>query len=1004
MGAISLKNVRENVRLRTFVFLLAACFARAQQVPPSAGPSLEGRPVLRIEFQPADQPLPREELDRLLPLRSGTPLRMPDVREAIQKLYLTGRFSDISVDATPEGPAVVVVFSTTPAYFISRVSIQGEDEPPNRNQLSGATQLDLGAPFRDDAVDAAVIRIQERLRANGFYGASVQYHVDLTDATEEASIYFDLKTSERARFGSVQISSPPDQPLSAEDKSELVRASEWHRGLAFIPLPGWRELTENREQVGLENMRRQLQKNDRLQARVTLERKDYDAVTNRVNASVTIDRGPIIEVRTTGAEVGKTRLRQLIPIYQERSVDPGLLMEGDRNLTEYMQSQGYFDATVHHTESMPEPGRSLIEYQIDRGTRHKLKSITIAGNMYFDTATLRERMYVRPATFLRFRAGRYSPRLLAQDVAAIRGLYQTNGFRDVKVTSEVTESPLEHTEISVHLQIIEGPQWFVNELVVTGVSAEDEEYLQSIVRSAAGQPFSAANVAADRDLILTYFFNNGYPEAKFSWTQKEGPSDEFVDLGFAIDLGARQYVRNVLVRGLDTTDAALVASRILLKGGDALSQSQIGESQQQLYDLGIFSKVQTAIQNPDGAEESKNVIFYADEARKYSLNFGVGAELARIGGGTTSLNAPAGAAGFAPRISVGLSRINFMGLGHTVSLQTLASTQQRRALLNYVAPQFKGNPKLSLTLSALFNDARDVRTFAARRWEGSAQLSHRFSKSNTGQLRLTFRRVTLDENSLKISPDLIGLLSRPVRIGLVGSTFFRDRRDDPVDSHRGTYNSVDVALATGLLGSQTSFTRLVLRNSTYHPLKRELTLARSLQFGYIGRMGGQREVPLAERFFAGGASSQRAFPDNQAGPRDLLSGFPLGGQALLFHSTELRFPLIGDNLGGVLFHDMGNVYSAVENLSFRLKQRNLQDFDYMVHAVGAGIRYRTPVGPIRVDLAYGPNAPRFFGFAGTRTQLINTDPQAPICTAGSPLCTDQRISRFQFHFSLGQTF
>ncbi|MEI9812845.1 MAG: BamA/TamA family outer membrane protein [Acidobacteriota bacterium] len=145
-----------------------------------------------------------------------------------------------------------------------------------------------------------------------------------------------------------------------------------------------------------------------------------------------------------------------------------------------------------------------------------------------------------------------------------------------------------------------------------------------------------------------------------------------------------------------------------------------------------------------------------------------------------------------------------MGIGHTVSLQTLASTQQTRALLNYLAPQFQGNPNLSLTFSALFNDARDVRTFTSRRWEGSIQLSHRFTKATTGQLRFTYRRVTLRD--VKVVEQLIPLGSKQVRVGLIGTTVFRDRRDDPVDSHRGTYNSLDVALATAPFGSQTSFT------------------------------------------------------------------------------------------------------------------------------------------------------------------------------------------------------
>jgi outer membrane protein assembly complex protein YaeT len=989
-----------------FVFFAVASLVHAQQAaaPPATTPSLLGRPIARVSFQPADQPLPVEELLRLLPFRSGDRLSMADVRAAIQRLYETGRFHDITVEAIPDGSGVALTFVAEPAYFISRVRIEGEREPPNRNQLVTATQLTLGASYFEDAAQTGAGRIQERLQANGFFQAAVRHRTELVRSTGEALVSYSILAGKRARFGGVDFRTPGGEPLPVLQQKQLARAADWRKRLAFLPLPGWRPVTESRLQSGIENLRRRLQGEDRLLARVSLERLHYEPARNIVKPVITVEPGPTVEVRVNGADLSRQKIRQLIPIFEERTVDRSLLLEGQRNLAEHFQSEGYFDAQVRFTETQAAPDRSLIEYQVARGDKHKLRGISISGNLYFDTATLRERMFIQPASLLRFRQGRYSPRLLNQDLEAIRALYVANGFRDVQVTAEIREDPLRHSDITLHIQILEGRQWLVNRLSWSGVDPADEKYLLSVIRSTEGQPFSPANVAADRDTILTYFFNRGYPNATFTWTQAEGPSEGLMDLSFTVQPGPRQYVRGVLIRGLEATNPALVASRITLQEGDALSQSQISASQQRLYDLGIFAKVQTALQNPEGRETSKYVLFAIDEARKYSFNFGVGAELARIGGGTTTLTAPAGAAGFAPRVSLGLSRINFLGVGHTISLQTLASTQQRRALLNYLAPQFQGNPNLALTVSALFNDARDVRTFAARRWEGSVQLSQRVSRSDTVQLRVTFRRVTLDPNSLKISPESIPLLSRPVRVGLVGGTFFRDRRDDPVDSHRGAYHSLDVALATPALASQTSFTRLLARNSTYHPLTREIVLARSLQFGYIGRFGGLPEIPLAERFFAGGAASQRAFPDNQAGPRDLRSGFPVGGTALLFHSTELRFPLIGDNLGGVVFHDMGNVYSEVEKVSFRVRQRNLQDFDYMVHAAGAGIRYRTPVGPIRVDLAYGPNAPRFFGFAGTLTDLLNVDPATPLCAEGAPNCTNQRIRRFQFHFSLGQTF
>lgn len=976
-----------DVRFWTLLALLASCVlsARGQGRAPV---SLEGRVISRIEFEPARQPQPREELERLLPLHAGEPLRLDRVREAIGKLHATGRYADITVDAQPDGEQVALTFITELTYFISRVSVEGEREPPNRNQLITAAKLDLGAPFRMADLEQSLNNMRERLRANGLYQADIQHHVDLEPATEEASVYFDISAGERAHFGGVELSGNFTQPAG-----RLIAATDWKRSLGPLRLPGWRDVTENRLQTGIENLRRELQKNDRLQASVELQRRDYDPVRNRVTPYLVIDSGPVIEVRLTGASVGESRLRELLPIYQERSIDRGLLNEGAANLKEYFQSQGYFDTAVSYTESTGPQGQTVIEYRVDRGVKHKLERIEITGNRFFDLPTLRERMYIQPATLLRYRNGRYSPQALEQDLEAIRNLYRANGFREVQVDSRVEElRGAQHTNLSVHIQIEEGRQWFVNRLEIEGVPPEDAQYLLGMLRSTEGQPYSEANVAADRDTILTYYFDGGYTNASFEWSQTPGPEQHLVNLLYSVTPGQRQYVRGILVRGLDTTDPSLVASRIDLAPGDPISQSRVVVSQQRLYDLGIFAKVQTAIQNPEGQEESKYVLFYLDEASRYSFNFGVGAELARIGGGTASFESPAGAATFAPRVSIGVSRINFLGVGHTLGLQTLTSTQQRRALLNYVAPQFQGDENLSLTFSGLFNDSRDVRTFTARRLEGSVQLSRRLTRANTLQFRYAFRRVTLGD--VKISPALVPLLSQPVRVGLIATTFFQDRRDDPVNSRRGIYNTFDLGYAAGGLGSETTFTRLLFRNSTYHPVRRDIVIARSFQFGYLQRLGGLTEVPLAERFFSGGASTHRGFPDNQAGPRDLDTGFPLGGQALLFHSTEARFPLIGDNLSGVLFHDMGNVFEGLKDISFRVRQRDLKDFDYMVHAVGFGIRYRTPAGPLRIDLAYAPNSPQFFGFRGTREELLNNMGQQ----------VNQRISRFQFHFSLGQTF
>jgi outer membrane protein assembly factor BamA len=479
-----------------------------------------------------------------------------------------------------------------------------------------------------------------------------------------------------------------------------------------------------------------------------------------------------------------------------------------------------------------------------------------------------------------------------------------------------------------------------------------------------------------------------------------------VEVHYIVHEGQQQFVRQVLISNLKITRPGLVNRRLLLNPGDPLSPTALTETQRKLYNLGVFARVDEAIQDPDGDTADKYVLFQLDEARRYSLDLGVGAELGRIGGCNDCLDAPAGASGFYPRISVDISRNNLWGLAHSISLRTQFSTLQQRALLNYSWPHFEDNDKLSLSFTGLADNSKDIRTYNYTRLEGSAQLSQRLTRATTLLYRLAYRRVSVSD--LKVTPFLISQLSQPDRVGLASINLVQDRRDDPTDPHRGVYNTIDFSVAEHVLGSDRDFTRLLIRNASYYPIGKKMVLARSTEVGNISVFHYSGDpaaaIPLPERFFGGG-DSDRAFPEFQAGPRDDLTGFPLGGGALLFNQVELRFPLIGDSVGGVLFHDMGNIYSSFEHVSFRVHQDNLQDFNYMVHAVGFGIRYRTPVGPLRVDLAWSINPPYFNGFNGTLQELLNAGVTPCPAPAGAPYqCNVQNVSHFQYFFSIGQTF
>jgi len=973
--------------------LIVGIIVWSAQAQTSADALLD-RVIRAIRFEPAAQALPEEELRTLVAVKSGDRLTRLAVRQSITALYKTNRFDIIRVegDAAPNGE-VDLVIRTTPNWFIGRVVIKGVPDPPTVGQLNNSTKLELGALFEPGQINQAMEGLGNTLRLNGFYESQIKQTLRRDPDTQTISVRFEVVPGPRARF------SRPELLGNLEQSPEsLIRASRWPLALGlFAQWPwGWKSMTQSRIQNGIDRIRRTYIKKNFLMASIGLEGVRYLPETHRVQPTVRIDAGALVAVRATGAKVSRSRLRQLTPIYQEANVDRALLLEGARTIEQYFQAEGYFDVDVKFAIDDRE-GKRTIDYQIGRGDRYRLTALELTGQRYFNQRTLLERVQTTPATWLRYRHGRYSERMLAQDKLAIEELYRSNGFLEVEVQSRVQQTPQgKPYEQSVYLNVNEGEQWLLSKVELDGVPAARLEYLRGVLQSQVGQPYSEAGVAADRDALLNEFYNNGFPAATVEGTIEMDKVARRVAVKFSLQEGRPQFIRKVIVEGLESTNPQIVNSRLLLFAGDPVSQGQMLATQRRLYDLGIFSRVDMALQNPDGAENSKYVFYQVEEARKYSFTFGAGAQIAQIGGGITSFDSPAGGTGFSPRVLLGLSRNNIFGVGHTASVQTRISNLQNRVIASYLAPQFRNSDRLNLIFTAIYDDSRNVRTFNARRREASIQLGQRVSRANTIQYRLTYRRVSVDSATLKIEPQLIPLLSQPVLLGIASITFIQDRRDDPLDAKRGWYNTLDTAVSARAFTSESDFFRLLGRNSSYYKIGRELVFARTVTFGwqYGLSANASRDVPLPERFFSGGANSHRGFAENQAGPRDLVTGFPVGGKAVLINGLELRFPFIGDNLSGVLFHDAGNVYSKFNQIGFRAQQRDISDFNYMVHTVGFGFRYRTPVGPIRVDIGFSPNSPRFQGFQGTYQDLLFQ----------RGIATQQRVNQFAFHFSLGQAF
>ncbi|HXB73700.1 MAG TPA: BamA/TamA family outer membrane protein [Candidatus Acidoferrales bacterium] len=951
----------------------------------------EGRPIEAVRFEPPLQPVARADLNRLVPLQPGAPLRQSDVRDAIKRLYNTGEYQDIEVTWETSPSGVVLVFRTVEQWFTGPVEVRGKVSlPPSAGQLANAARLELGTPFNDEDIEAAGKGIQDLMQRNGLYQGTVQPKVERDNEHQQVTLTFQVNSGKRARLTTPAITG--DTKLRPEVVAKAARYKGRFR---------WKLATASDQQSGVQNVRKRYNKDERLTANVVLDHVDYNASTNTVKPAIRADGGPKVQVKASGAKISKGNLQKYVPVFDEETVNRDLLVRGVANLRDYFQNKGYFDVEVDFQDRKVTPDQEEVTYAIGLGERHKVVKLEVTGNHYFKADQIRERMFLQPAGTVRLRHGRFSQGFAKRDEAAITALYRDSGFRDCKVTAKSIDDYQGKTgNVAVTMEIEEGSQYTVGKIDVQGINRPDRAAILARLASLPGQPFSESNVGLDRDTILGVYQSAGYPDVSFDWRISNVAERHEADLVYVVNEGPPRYVRDVLISGLRATRMRLVQPNVLLKAGEPLSWTQMGVMQRRLYDLGVFDKVDMAIQNQQGDTENKYVLYHLTEGHRYYVGVGVGAEVARIGGAQDSLDQPAGATGFSPRGSFEVSRLNMWGLGHSLNFKSRYSTLDRRVSLNYLAPRYRNVEGRNISFTALYDNTRDVRTFTAQRYEGSVQLSQRLSKATTALWRYTWRDVVVDKSTLKINPLLIPSLAQPARIAIISANLIQDRRDDPVDAHRGIYNSGDLGLVEHYFGGNKNYLKFLGRNSYYKRVHGDIVLASNTQFGWMHPFSiapgndPAQYVPLPERFFGGGSGSQRGFPDNQAGPRDLLTGFPIGGNALLFHSTELRFPFLGEDITGVLFHDLGNVYTDLGSISFRYRQRDNSDFNYMVQAAGFGVRYRTPVGPLRVDLAYSLNPPVFNGLKGTYQQLLLNQATPAI----------QRVSHFQFFFSIGQAF
>lgn len=949
----------------------------------TAGPLDEylGRPIVVVRLESNGAEVRDPELLDLIEAKPGTPLSVAAVRESVLHLFSLGRFRDVRVEASLLPDGVALRFLLEPVRTVSAVVFRGQLGLPEA-ELRRVIAERYGPIPPAARLDEVVGTLEAQLRRRGYPRARVAPEL-VGESTAAARLVFRIDAGPRARLGAVVVEGQtPWSPETLMDRLGLERG----RGFDEVEL-------ERRLGDVVADLRRRGYYEARATHRVTVS-----ADGARADVTVTLQAGPHVTVRFEGDPFPPERRDELVPIAREASIDEDLLEDSSRRLRDYLRNLGYWRAEVTHARRTAN-GAVEVVFTIRRGALYRVGALDIAGARTLAPQQIQKEF--RTHVGAPFVEGNFDA-----DVAALVERYRRLGYANVRVETAVNEmtpaSGAGATTGLVALRVVvhEGERTLVARIDFEGVQAFAADRLRRIIKTRVGDPLYRPQLAADRDALVLEYLNEGYARAAVDVEVGFGEDRQHASVTFHVQEGPQLRVDHVLIVGNVRIRAALIRRELALQPGSPLGLDDLVESHRRLSALGLFRRVRLS-ELDHGVENRRDLLVVVEEAPATAVGYGggleVGQRLRRVeatGGARERLEA-------APRGFIELTRRRLGGKNRSLDLFGRVSLRPRdrpdepgrdgegfgfseyRVLATYREPRPGGWAADALVTGFLEQAVRS--SFNLNRQGVVAELRRRLAAGTGLSARYSYNRNRLfDERLTPEDQPLVDRLFPQVKLSSVSASVARDSRDDPVDSTRGALVEMDVEVAGRALGSEVGFAKTLLQSFLYRRLAgggtavfaagARLGLAAPFPRVVSGEDPGRgvtvvREIPASARFFAGGDTTVRGFALDRLGDEGTIdkSGFPKGGNALLILNAELRLPA-WRGIGPVAFLDAGNVFARVADL----------DLTRLRAGAGFGLRYRSPIGPLRVDLGIKLGDLRVLG--GTRER------------------------RYAVHISIGQAF
>ncbi len=961
------------VHLRWLLLLLFAVGAWAQIAVQAPQPVYDGQTVGAIDLIGN----PHRDVEALRPLveqKSGETYSQSKVEASVAALERTGQFPKVEVNVVPDPAGLRLNFLLEPAYYLGMINFPGATKTFSYTRLLQVADLPDEDPYDPTRVAASEKALQNFLRRNGYFKAAIHTDREIDDAHQLVNLTFSVTLGKQARVADVTF-----QGADASEASRLLHSlRSLHARLTGGLLKQGKPYTPERIKAATALIKRSLAQQHRLASKVAENPPQYDSETNRVSVSFKVELGPLVTVRVTGARLSMIpflsgrQIKRLIPIYSEGTIDRDLVQEGEQNLVDYFQKKGYFNARVETTFDRQAEKISLV-YEIDKGAKHKVNRIVFQGNHQIKDEDLLAVVAVKKGHFWFWSHGSVSEKLAHQSAENLQALYRDRGFEDAKVNSQIVV----HTPgIAVMFNIDEGTQTLVQNRHVVGNESLPLQQLAAPggLELHSGSPFSPRKLADDRNRISASYLNHGYLNAEVKAAVKRDPQNPHrVEITYNITEHQMVRVEDVIYLGQKRTRLPLIQKTAKLRSETPIKRGEMLQAESGLYDLNVFDWSSVGPKKPITDQTEESVLVKNHEAKRNEVIYGFGFEVSHRGGnvpsGTVAVPggpviglgnnriAPSQSTFASPLGSVVFNRHNMRGLAETWSATLALSQLDQRALTTYAQPHFIGSQWSSLSTFSLERTTENP-LFAASLGDLSFQVERLLNRKNNTrlQIRYDFNKTVL---SHLLVPGLVLPQDQNVHLSTFSGTLLRDTRDKPLDAHRGSFSTLNLGITPTALGSSASFAKLTGQYAFYKQLH-SVVFANSIRLGLAKSFAGSF-VPTSQLYFSGGGSSLRGFPIDEAGPQRIVPfcnvlsqqtgcvniTLPVGGRELFILNSEVRFPLhINKALGGVIFYDGGNVYSAI----------NFQNFaNNYTNTVGIGLRYATPIGPIRIDVGRNLN-------------------------------------------------